>query len=61
MHRMMKPICVRESEDEMHRDCLIFVEAILDNEEFCNFVEYMMSNSKTTQDPMLPLCKFVHH
>ena len=34
----------------------VVVEAILDNEDFCNFVEYMMSSSKTTQDPMLPLC-----
>jgi len=32
------------------------MQEILDNEEFCNFVEYMMSSSKTTQDPMLPLC-----
>ncbi|CAF4445867.1 unnamed protein product, partial [Rotaria magnacalcarata] len=32
------------------------MQAILDNEEFCNFVEYMMNSSKTTQDPMLPLC-----
>ncbi len=29
----------------------------MDNEEFCNFVEYMMNPSKATQDPMLPLCK----
>ncbi|CAF4175320.1 unnamed protein product, partial [Rotaria sordida] len=32
------------------------MQAILDNEEFCNFVEYMMNSSKTTQDPMLPIC-----
>jgi len=37
------------------------VEAILDNEEFCNFVEYMMNNSKTTQDPMLPLCILLNY
>ena len=43
----------------MKRKKIIYIlEAILDNEEFCNFVEYMMNSSKTTQDPMLPLCKY---
>lgn len=36
-------------------------EAILDHEEFCTFVEYMMNSSKTTQDPMLPLCKILNY
>ena len=40
---------------------LCFLEAILDNEEFCNFVEYMMNSSKTTQDPILPLCKLFNY
>jgi hypothetical protein len=57
---------MRKREDEINdasfnRSCGLFLEAILDNEEFCNFVEYMMSNSKTTQDPMLPLCKFCNY
>ena len=61
---LQAPVVINPTDDENE------MQAILDNEEFCNFVEYMMSSSKTTQDPMLPLCgptdiedflKFIEH